>query len=202
MNAVAQNITRERLIFRYLNALEHGDLETIGTILSEAEKDTNLERLILEVNEIYILEQQNATDAQSDALVRELVFSHLPSGDPDQLEAELPPLTVADVAARISSDATLKGLLEREPIADMLQLQRLTNPLPTDLTLRSVRQLFSQLEIRVSRSFEKLFRETAIYLSLGHEQTRAQLAATRRPRQKRRNESVDKRQPENKPDEL
>lgn len=49
--------TRERLVFRYVNALERGDLETVGVILEQAEQDAELERMILEVNDFYVLEQ-------------------------------------------------------------------------------------------------------------------------------------------------
>lgn len=180
-----QSRLREKLLFRYTNALERGSFETMIEILEQAEQDPVLERMILEVNDAYVLEQQAALDAQEGALVRELVQAHLPSGDPEQVEIDLSPLTIADVVARIQSDFTLKKHVEREPKPAIVELQRSVDPLPADLNLRSIRKLFDGLGIRVSTSFERVFRETAIFLSLGHEQNRAQLAATRRQRQSR-----------------
>lgn len=190
MNAQGQKYARERLMFRYVNALERGDLETVGVILEQAEQDAELERMILEVNDFYVSEQQEMIDERDAAFVRKMILQHLPSADSELSEGELPPLTVADVLARISSDAALKRQLEREPASALMQLQHVTQALPTNLTLTNVRVLFGQWGIRVSASFEKLFRETAIFLSLGHEQTRAQLAATRRQRQKRRGQTL------------
>lgn len=40
-------------LYRYTQALESGDLETVATILGKAEHDSGLERMILEVNDIY-----------------------------------------------------------------------------------------------------------------------------------------------------
>jgi outer membrane protein assembly factor BamB len=42
-----------RTLYRYMHALEHGDLDTIAAILYEAEHDRDLERMVLEVNEMY-----------------------------------------------------------------------------------------------------------------------------------------------------
>lgn len=42
-----------QVLYRYTRALESGDLETVAAILSEAEHDRALERMLLEVNEVY-----------------------------------------------------------------------------------------------------------------------------------------------------
>ncbi len=189
---LTQTREREKILYRYSCALERGDFDTIVAILKRAENDALLERMIVEWNAAYALEQQIAIDAQDVALVRELLAKHLPSGILDESEAELPRPTVSDVIARMSSDAALKKQLECEAQPAISQLQQSNTPLPRNLTQRGVREIFVTLGVSVSQSFEKFFRETAIFLSMGHEQGRARLAATRRQRQKRRGDSTNR----------
>lgn len=177
---------REKILYRYSRALERGDFDAIAEILKQAEEDAALERMILEWNDAYAREQQIALDAQDIALVRDLIEKHLPSGNPDELETDLPPPTVSDVIARMQGDAALKKHLEREGQTAISQLQGSDTPLPRNLTQRGVQEVFRALGISVSQSFERFFRDTAIFLSMGHEQGRARLSATRRQRQKRR----------------
>ncbi len=45
-----RNLAREKLLFRYTNALERGDFATVEAILQEAHHDAELERMIAEIN--------------------------------------------------------------------------------------------------------------------------------------------------------
>ncbi|KAB2852370.1 MAG: hypothetical protein F9K46_19200, partial [Anaerolineae bacterium] len=45
-----RNLAREKLLFRYTNALERGDFATVEAILQEARHDAELERMIAEIN--------------------------------------------------------------------------------------------------------------------------------------------------------
>lgn len=45
-----RNLAREKLLFRYTNALERGDFATVEAILQEAQHDAELERMIAEIN--------------------------------------------------------------------------------------------------------------------------------------------------------
>jgi hypothetical protein len=58
------------------------------------------------------------------------------------------------------------------------QLQSNSTPLPAKLGLPDVAQLLKQLGVAANHQFAKLFRETAIMLSMGRQQ--GLMAATRR----------------------
>jgi hypothetical protein len=54
------NIQREKLIYRYMRALERGDLDTIDEIFALAERDETLETMITEVHRAMITEEDRA----------------------------------------------------------------------------------------------------------------------------------------------
>jgi predicted ester cyclase len=54
-----RQIRREKLLFRYYNALERGNFETVSDVLEAAQQDPILERMILEVHEVYLTELQS-----------------------------------------------------------------------------------------------------------------------------------------------
>jgi hypothetical protein len=49
----ARQLVREKALYRYSSALEHGDFEAVSAVLGEAEQDAVLERMLLEINEVY-----------------------------------------------------------------------------------------------------------------------------------------------------
>ena len=176
----SRRVALEMAAYRYTRALEVGDHDTIAAILLEAEHDAELEQIILEINDALAAEMEDAVTREDVVLVRELARTYLPSGVPQEMEPSVPPLTVGDVIARIRTDATLRGEIEREVANLARQLHSNETPLPDDLSQRSVKQLLEQFGISVSARFQKLFRETAIFLSMGRNQGMARLAATRR----------------------
>jgi len=143
--------------------------------------------MIVEVNEVLEAEHE-AVAAERDAVqVRELLHEHLPSGfASDDGEVELPPLAVAAVVARMSEDAAQRGQMTQELVALVRRLAAETRPMPEELSLGAVRQLFSELEISASAALVKQFRAAAIYLSQGREHGQAYQAAARRQRELRR----------------
>ena len=54
----ARQLERERALYRYGSALERGDFDVVSRILEEAEQDTVLERMMLEVNDAYLAEME------------------------------------------------------------------------------------------------------------------------------------------------
>src|SRR5262245_42055470 len=54
-----RQMAREKLLFRYTNALQRGDFSAIADVLEAAKKDPRLERMILEVHEVYEAELQS-----------------------------------------------------------------------------------------------------------------------------------------------
>lgn len=190
-------LRREKALYRYANALERGDANTLAAILHDAEYDALLDRLLLEVHEAYLAEKNEADYAIDAALVRQLLHQHIPSGFEHLVEGvEIPPLTVSDVVARLQSDSAVQGSVKQEVKAVVQQLYQNTTPLPESLSIRGVRTLFTQLGVSVSDRFQKLFRDTAIFLSMGREQGIAQLAATRRQQKQRTGQEPEQQQPE------
>ena len=60
MSERKRQIAREKLLFRYSNALERGDFDMIADVLETARRDPILERMILEVHEVYVAELQSS----------------------------------------------------------------------------------------------------------------------------------------------
>ncbi|HSJ57590.1 MAG TPA: DUF4349 domain-containing protein [Anaerolineae bacterium] len=52
----AERLARERALVRYMSALERGDFDGVAVVLRQAEADDVLERMIMEVNDVYRVE--------------------------------------------------------------------------------------------------------------------------------------------------
>lgn len=185
-------IDRERALYLYNSALEEGDFDTVASVLEQAQQDTVLETMLLEVEGQYRTELDQQTQAADTQLVRELLVEHLSAFDADELTEEtLPQLTVGDVVARLQSDGMLKGPIEKEISGIAQRLRQVEEPLPENLSLRGVRRLFERLGLTGGERFQRMFRETAILLSMGREQGNVRLAATRRQRELRRSQAKE-----------
>ena len=179
-----QRLLREKALYRYANALERGDADTLATILHEAESDAILEQQITEMHEMYLEEKHMEMVVQDTEQVQQMLRQHIPSGFEPMIEdIAIPSLTVGDVVARLQSDAAVRGPVKQELMTVVQQLRQNITPLPQSLSIHGVQNLFTQIGVSVSGRFQKLFRETAIFLSMGREQGIAQLAATRRQQQ-------------------
>ena len=53
MSPAEQSLAYEKILYRYSSALERGDFELVAAILAQAETDTELERLLLELDRAY-----------------------------------------------------------------------------------------------------------------------------------------------------
>src|SRR5206468_47695 len=78
-------LEREKAAFLYTSALERGDFETVELILVQAQEDTVLERILLELNEVLAHECVSAIPvdtafAEDVARVERIVREYLPSG--------------------------------------------------------------------------------------------------------------------------
>jgi hypothetical protein len=168
---------REKMIHRYIQALDRGDIDGVAAVLETALDDPELDRVIAEIN-FALQEEEQLTPTAADAqLVRGLLRKHLPSAfyadEPDEK-----PLTVGDVAARLQAD-------RRVPPADQ-EVNRLllssSVTLPTWLSAQAISRLITELGITASDRFLRAFRDTAIMLGMGHSHNQAQLAAAREER--------------------
>lgn len=192
-----ESLMRERTLYRYMDAFERGDFENMARILHQAERDPELEEMIWEVQTAYLIEQEAERQENDIALVRQLLHKHLPSGlSATQIVEEIPPLTVSDVVARMQADEALKGPLKQELHEVVQQLRQSALPLPTNLGLQAIRTLFARLGIHASKQMQKLFSETALFLSAGRAQGMAQLAATRRQQEQVRLSEKQQKEPQ------
>jgi hypothetical protein len=181
-----EQLEREKLVYLYFSALERGDFESVVDIMQRAQSDSLLEDMIMETHAYYAEEEDIVLPVQMRERIQQLVFQYLPSGIWDvEEELAIPPLTVGDVVTKLQHDATLPNATRQEVKTVSEQIQASQQPLPGNLSLKNVSQLFEQMGISVSLRVQKLFRDTAIFLARGREQGIAQLAATRRQQQRR-----------------
>ncbi len=182
-----QLLAREKALFAYMDAYERGDFDTMSSVLQQTEQDLELGDLIWNVFATYQDEEKEERRDNDVVLVRQLLHQHLPSGwDAVPDVKDIPPLTVSDVIARMQADEAVKGSVKQELNTVVRQLRQSTVPLPAKLGLHGIRALFSHLGLRVSKQLQKVFSETALFLTAGREQGMAHLAATRRQREQSR----------------
>ncbi len=195
-----ESLMREKALYWYMDAFERGDFENMAHILQQAERDPELEEMIWEVQTAYLIEREVERQEHDIALVRQLMRKHLPSGlATTQAVEEIPQLTVSDVVARMQADESVKGPLGQEFQGVVQQLRQSSVPLPHNLGLQGIRMLFARLGVRASKQMQKLFSETALFLSSGRAQGMAQLTATRR--QQEQAHVQEKRQKEQREEE-
>jgi hypothetical protein len=164
------------MIYQYIQALDSGDLDHIEQILQTAQHDVELDRMIGEVNHEYASELGLTPSAQTSAKVQELLGKYFTQ---EEIVVETQPLTVGDVAARMTGDQELPKA-HRE-----IGKSLLNNPLvlPEWLSLQAVRQIGAKLRLADER-FLRAFRDTALQMMMGRGQ--AQMAATRAKRSRRK----------------
>lgn len=68
-----QNMLRENTIYRYMNALEVGDIDTVEAVLQEAERDDILEGMITGLHKAYRIEEDAAGHVKNVAFVHQLL---------------------------------------------------------------------------------------------------------------------------------
>ena len=176
-------LAREKLLYRYINAIERGDFETVASLLQQAENDAELENMIVGVNEVLSDEYDSVAEKETAELVRHLLEKHLPSGlGNTEDDADIPPITLSNVAERVISNDSLQSHMRKEAKSIAHQLNQTEALLTERFSQRTLSVLFEELGISVSNSLKKLFHETAVFLSMRREQNLAQLAATRRQR--------------------
>jgi hypothetical protein len=66
---------RIEMLYRYTNAMECGDTDIIAVVLAEAQHDSVLERMILEVNEVYQIEDRTVAHPDDVATAQEMLLA-------------------------------------------------------------------------------------------------------------------------------
>jgi hypothetical protein len=179
------NYEREKAIYRYVLALDNGDMANVAEVLELALYDSELERIIEEIDLAYQEEDGIAPTATDAVIVQDLIQQHLHSAfeEVDKNKSDLvtdelinEPLTVGDVARRLQQTKSFNST-ESKLLEDLLN-SRLLIPLPPGFKV--IEELFKKdLKLNVNRRFLDNFRQVAIKLGMGRSYNNAQLAAAR-----------------------
>jgi DNA-binding phage protein len=163
---------RERMIFQYVEALDMGDMDRVAAVLGAAVDDSELGRLISEVNLAY-QEEKGLTPTASDAkLVRDLLHKHFGSAFEDP-QVETVPFEVRHVADRLERDP-------RVPLADREAnsfLRSVRVKLPRRLDRWEMERLKNDLNVEASQRYWRQFRDAAIMMEIGRANSLGRLAA-------------------------
>lgn len=173
---------RDELITLYITALDKDDFENAFTVLEAAAEDAELDCLINEINRDYEREIQLQPFAEDAATVRELIKESFSSASGAN-EFVPKTVTLGDVARKMEA----KGKVSSQDAAANRELLQTETPLPTRLNLPEIRRVLSELKIKASEKFFRLFHETAILLEMrqGHQ---LGLQAAREKRMRRQTE--------------
>jgi hypothetical protein len=176
------------LVYRYVSALDTGNLDEVEKILQVARNNAELDRIIIEINRAFAEEMGLTPIAQAVEKVRSMVAQYFSS----PAEIDWTPLTVGDVAAHMSGDQDLSKDL-RETSKSLLR-----NPtaLPEMLGLREIQKLAARIKI-ADEKFWHTFRDVALQMIMGRGQ--AQMVATRSRRSRK---SSPKKNSREKPNEV
>lgn len=96
---------RVQLLHRYICAMEHGDAETISAVLHVTEQDAALERMILEINEVYQHVDHTAVQHDDMARAQKLLRSTI-AADPEIQTEKLSSLSFKKCDATGGTPAT------------------------------------------------------------------------------------------------
>lgn len=174
-----QSLTSTRyLVYRYVQALDKGDLNEVEMILQAAQQNSELDHMIREVNAEYASELGLTPLAKMTTRIQELLEKYFVQDD----EIEYQPLTVGDVAARMAGDQEIPKA-QREISKELIENRTI---LPEWLSIQAVRQIGAKLKLLDER-FLRAFRDTALQMMMGRGQ--AQMAATRAKRSHRTTQS-------------
>ena len=172
MNHSNASNSRDQLVSRYVRALDGGDMEMVGQVLEIAETDSVLDQIIAEIN-FSIADELGLSGVSAQvAQVSSLLHEHLASAFTEAQEDA--PILVSEVTAHLVAERKVPDL-DQEKIWNLLHIQL---PLPKRLSLPEIRKFSQQFGVSVSERFLKVFRDTAIQMSMGRGE--AQMAATRR----------------------
>ena len=164
--------TREKMLVRYLSALERGDFDVVMSVLQMAEDDEALETLILDYQDDWVRENDPVTE-EDVAAVYAVLGEHA-----------LTPVTVRDVVFELVKNPTIKARrrLQEQVEGMVLLLGNVTEPLPDQINDHTISSLLSRLNASVSQRIATLFRSTAQILQQNQQSTQIGWSAARSPR--------------------
>ncbi len=159
MNEREREARLDLFAFRYLEAIQAGDLDAVDMLWAEADEDPELETLLHEVNDVLATEMID--QAHAEAAVTAAVEQHMPSAK--IIRPSAGPLTVGDVAEDIHRAPPGALTVTEMQMNDVLRGRR--EPVPEQLALRHVIAWGSQFG-QAPESYWKAFRQTALKLRM------------------------------------
>ena len=121
---------RIEMLYRYTNAMESGDTDLIAVVLEQAQHDSVLERMILEVNEVYQIEDRTVAHPDDIATAQEMLLTTFAVLKNDLDTADTP------AAAGIPNDAEIVGT-GLVPVREMVPHTHQTDHNEPSLRLRT-----------------------------------------------------------------
>ncbi len=187
-----QNTLRGDLLYRYITALERGDIDAIEAILRKAAQDEILEHMIADVHRSYRSEEDAGAYTRGVDLVRQLLQQHQNAEHAVQLtptiheEARLPNPTIA-------KNTLFKRLKELGLDKDFVLHRLLPKPLALKLQEPNDDEEATQLIQRASAVVERVFKwePGALFRSTPPLMNMATVGTTRFKRQRHRAQTTD-----------
>ncbi|TMC21445.1 MAG: hypothetical protein E6J34_09555 [Chloroflexi bacterium] len=161
-SAWQQQRAREELLLLFLKSYEEGNLEVFGAILEQAETDPELDTLIWSAFLTHLSQKgiHPAPEEEKEGLIALLQQSLLSN----RKRPEPPPLTLADIAARMQVEL----ILHRADYADLPAIRRaldtlvqFRDPLPDPLDLLTIQAIFLECGLAVPSPFDNAFLQAA-----------------------------------------
>ncbi|HEV3146080.1 MAG TPA: hypothetical protein VGZ47_19490 [Gemmataceae bacterium] len=160
---------------QFLDALDHGDLQSLSWLWQQASEQPELGQLFAEMMEEAAREIEPANGWQTDvAKVQALLRQHIPSAFPQEMEVRL--LMTSDIAAKLHE--LIGGFPESDQLANNRLLADRTL-LPDELGVPQLRAWIDGLNVPASDRYWKQFRKTAVLLRISRGQQGAKLLAAR-----------------------
>lgn len=167
----SQENLREDIVYLYVSAMDEGDLETVANILELATKDTELAKIIDEIDTAYQEEENIVVNNQEKELLKDLLYKSFPSAFTDTEKVE--PLTVRHVIARLMSENSISAI-DKQIVHNLINSEL---ALPTVINSQTIKALAKTLAVNASDRFWNKFRDAAIALVMCRSNSQAQLAA-------------------------
>lgn len=167
----SQENLREDIVYLYVKAMDEGDLETASMVVELAATDTELARVIDEIDTAYQEEEGILVDSEERNLIKYILHKSFPSAFSDSEEPK--PVTVGDVIACLLSENKVSAI-DKHSVNNLINSDLL---LPIMINSQTVKSLANNLGIQASERFWSNFRDAAIALVMCRSNSQAQLAA-------------------------
>ncbi len=130
-NLPASAQRRFQALYRYTQAMESGDIDTVSTVLQEAEHDQVLERMLLDINEVYQIEDLTTVQPDEVAAAHNLLLNATPTSSMGEAqEIKEGELETASASIHARESEALSMSVVKEPLLNG-EKRRVARSLPS-----------------------------------------------------------------------